>query len=1152
MKRKVVAGILAVLMAVTLLGPIGGNRADAAVNYAQNAEKNGEIIKEYTLLAYMDNDKSDRSFYVYDTSLTLLTARNGITASNMSEATKEISAALNYLGQKYPGMSTPIFDHIELPPPRSGQSKVYFTLRKDAEAGEMVISQDIAKAYLTAHGVPSAKADFDDRYDLLKEIETNYTEAAYAALQVKAYEFFLYYAKKCTKAVTSLPSDGLIREEVVIPFSDFFNAFFDEPAFTPLFFEYFNLDDATEFRKAIMDEIYDTLWALCHNSAFWLDNGASNNSSVKQAKYGVPHSYDQAKDAYRITFTVSAVKETTRTSATLTTNLNIPVTSGRYEDRFGYVVKNVSGNTFKSIATMATEFDDRLHQMLKEVYREELSPVANEYAVYQFLRKYLNYGNLEGDDVLNNVIKYANVHIPYDPWVKQGSLMTNYSYAYTAVMNGNSICDGHVKAAQSLLMYIGIKSTVGNYGSLFTGGHVWNYVYFNGMKYILDVGPHRPYPIFNIGKSFASNNIKSDGEYTNPTDLGDEFAFLNDLYGSSGDSYLTTVQDGENLYYVDITDNCNVYRVKLSGTAKPVKVYTVPGDNSVRSIRNYILKNDGSTHEIVRDTTLLEDWNLKLFSNASTFASMEAQMKAKNHTNQEAWYYRGTTGLYYSRLTADKKKIYLNLKYLSNRGTVVDHLPELSYRSRYEIATLNNSTPYSKSTGITSTNRYAAGTLVKSGLVNGTISAPAGDSIERYTIKHNGVTVFDKFTPSNPSSVGLGTVMVSNSYMSYGEGTRTVLGKSKVFNAVELHAYSKKKLYNVISAKPVNAILRDGNIEYNLTGVSATAAGVYTIKLEQYNYATETNTKYTFSWNGKAPAKAGDINTMCRFNKEARTLMFVLENGEIRELKIPSNGKVFDNLNLHEYKAGQIDIFSATDWNNFASLTAKGFYHTGCEIHLQHNIDFKGGSISQLGSTAYKFADVFNGNGFSIRSGKVSNTGDFAGLFGYVGGAKIMNFTASNIVVNGRNYCGIVGYADNGSEIKNIRITDCTIKGKDSVGAVGFALKSTIANVFVTDRMGITGTSNVGGILGLAGPSMKLLKCYNAADISGTTCVGGILGATPSSVRNVSEDTVIRCCYNAGSVNASQSVGGGVVGYYYHSSIFRSASYVKAKVAGRY
>lgn len=1140
MKKRFWAVLMTALLLVTLISPLG-DYASYAADLNANVDDNAKVIRDSAVSAYM---RGDTGFIVYHTQFRLTAAPHGVTASNMESVRQEIYNALNYLGRINPEMSTPILDRIELPGPGSGQTTFYFTLRKDPSVGEMTIGQALAKEYLSKNSNPSYRTGFNDNYNLLDEIN-KYSESAYAALQVKAYEFFLSYAKKCTDSIMYVPTDYLVKQNVTIPFSDILNTFFDEPAFTQLFFEYQNLADAESFRDDILKEIYETLWYLCHNSAFWLDNGACNNSS--HVKYtGVPYEV-VSHNSLKITFTVSAVKETVYYGTKSNEN-TAEVVNGVYYDPLGFTHKNVDGNSFKSIAEMATEFDTRLQKLISQFYIENLSDIANEYAAYRFLRGYLNYGNLENDNILSEKISAPSTHIPYDVWYKaEGKLMHNYAYAYTAVMNGNGICDGQVKAAQSILMYLGIKSTVGMYSD--GGGHVWNYVYFNGQKYILDVGPHRSYPIFNIGYSFACNNKQSDKEYTDYATLGNAFSALDDFYGSTADAYLTTIQDGEYVYYIDFTDNCNVYKVKLDGTGgKPVKVYSAPGNNSLTSIKNYLLTNDGSTHEKVYDNVLLAEWNTRFYTNSpSNYGTIEREMKSKTHTITEAWNYRSTAGLYYANLTKNGSDIMLNLKYKSNTGKIKDHHFILNYKEPYRAATAGSTSAYVGTGQITYTNKYYAGGLILSGTINGTVSAASNDALERTVVTHNGVKLWDKYH-SYPQGVGLGTLVYSPACMTYGENSRTVLGKTKPFNAVNVRAYTKKKLKSSIDGRCVNMILKLSDCEYSITNVSATAAGNYTVNFQSYNYNTSKTTKYAFSWTGAKPAKAGAINTMCRFNKETNTLMFVLENGEIREFCLNSNGTAFDCNNIHCYQAGTVNLFSTSDWNEYAALVAKG-YCRDFKVYLQKDLDFKRGSISPIGIASSSFCGVFDGNGYSVNSGTVSATGDYAGLFGSVDKGSITHFTASNITVNGKRFAGIVGYLYYGS-ISYVRVTDCSIKGTDYVGTVGHACKSTLSNIFLTDRMSFSGNTYVGGVLGRSDLKVEITKCFNGADISGASCIGGILGGSPT-VGSASNDTKITCCFNTGSINATKSLGGGIAGDFGHTTMWRNYSFGKVKVAGR-
>lgn len=1142
MKKKVIAGLLTLLLVLSMFGPMAGQVANAAtVNLSQYVEKNAGVIKNAAVSAYM---KGDSTFYVFHTECSFASASRGVSSSNLESVKQEILNALNYLGTIAPEMSTPIFDRIEAPGPGSGQYKIYFCVRKDAASGEMKIGQKLAKEYISNHTVSSTHAAFNDGYVLMDEIK-KYNESAYAALQVKAYEFFLEYAKKCTDMILNLPSDSLIKKKVTIPFSDFMNTFFDEPAFTQLFFEYQNLEESPNYRADIIKEMYESLWVLCHNSAFWLDNGADNTAD-KRTYCGVPYTVNE--DSITITFTVSAVKETVYRGTNSSDNTNAAYCNNTFYDYFGrtHMITNVT--SYKSIAVMATEFDEQIKKVLNSFYRPELSQAANEYAMLTFLRKYLNYGNLEGDDILNEKVTKPSVHIPYDVWNKaNGNLMDNYSYVYTAMMNGNGICDAQTKVAQTLLMYMGIKSIPNS-----ASGHVWNEVYFAGQRYVLDVGPHRPYPIFNVGKSFATNNKKTDAEFNAASDLGTKFANLDNMLGSTGYAEQTTVQDGEYVYYIDFTDNCNVYKVRLDGTGSPTKVYTAPGNNSVANIKSYILKNDGSTHERVYDNSLLSVWKRDFFTDPvpANVGTMEREMKLRTHTIAESWNYRSAAGLYYATLVKDGTGIYLKMKYLKNTGKVVNHTPVLTYRESYRVATVSNSSAYQTTATIRSTNTYSAGSLDTGGLIHGTVSAPSGDAIERILISHNGVAVYDRYSSSYPQAVGLGTGLVSNNYLTYGENKRTVAGKTKVFNDVTILATTQKKKMTTISAKPTNAYLVTDNKEYTITNVNVTAQGGYLLNLDVFDDDTWKTDKYAFTWNGRKPSKAGKLNAIGHYNKDTKTIYVVLENGEIREFQILSNGKVIDNSNLHLYRAGEINLFSAADWSAYASLVSRKYYQTGYCVVLQKDIDFKRGSIAPIGSSSVAVSITFDGNGYRLSNGTVASSGTYTGLFGNVNGGKITNFLASNITVNGTQYSGLIGYAT-GATVSKIRVTDCSIKGGSYVGTVGYAKNTKISGIFITDRMGISGTNYVGGVLGGAGGSVSIQNCYNAADISGTSYVGGILGASPMSVSYASEETKVTCNFNAGSVTASKNYGDGTVGYHYHAVFFRNENYGKVKVAGR-
>lgn len=1153
MKKRITAVFMSVLLVLTLFSPLSAQEVSAAAapDLNEYADVNGEYIRKQALYAYFQ-DKD--SFYIYDSFLRFASARRGVTNANPDDLIQEINNALNYLGRKYPAFSTPIFDRIEWPAPGTGQTSFYFTLRKDPEAGGPVLDQAGAKQYLNEYTSKNKNPKFDDKYSLLDEIKA-YSEAEYAALQVKAYEFFLSYAKKCNN---STPQNYLISQEVKIPFSDIFNTFFDETAFTQIFYEYLNFDSSTQeyiYRDALLKEIYEALWYLCHASAFWLDRGACNNAKdTTPGSSGV--SYSASDDVLTVNFTVSAVRETTSHKTTSSELQNANYIRDNYLnetffDPFGYTFTFKTPVSYKSIAKMATEFDDRVHQILNSVYREELSVYANEYAVFKFLQGYLNYGNLEGDDTLNDAVVKPDVHIPFDLWNKYipgMDLINNYSYVYTAIMNGNGICDAQVKAAQTLLMYIGVKSTIA-----VGDGHVWNMVYFDGQQYVLDVGPHRPYPIFNIGASFAKANYTTDTELRSYNLLGDAFKNLNNMYGSTGPAHLATVQDGEYVYYIDFTDNCNVYKVRIDGSSAPQKVYTAPGTNTVAAMDKYITTNNGTTHsEIMTDTNIINAWNTNFVKDRSTpdYSTIISEMSQRSHTHQQAWFYRVSAALYYANLAIDGKNIILNLKYTSSTGELKEHHKVLKYSLPKPVTSLQNSTPYtdrSSDRTIRSTNTYSVGSLVKGGLINGTVSAPSNDTMEKVNLYHNDVLVYSHKSESRPGGIGLGTILRTDDTMTYGENVRYVLGKSRVFNAVSIHAFTTKKSKAVIAAKPVNTILSVGSIDYNITNMSASATGGYCLNIDAYNNDTGKTSKYAISWNGKLPEKAGSINTICHFNKTSRLLSIVLENGEFQSIYIDSNGGLKCTGKMHLYGTNEIHIFSKDDWNAYAAFVNNGYFNTGFKVIIDRKLDFKGQNVTPLGTAKNPFRNEFEGNGLEIGNGKIVTTESSVGLFGYADNAKINNFTVYSLKIDAGDKVGIIGNLVN-STASNIRVTDCPIKGKTGVGTVGYASNATITGVFVTDRMSVSGNENVGGVCGYTNKDVTIKNCWNAADISGNSNIGGIVGTSIYTGRERSHETYVFGCFNAGSVTAKKQNVGGIAGCFYDILFMRCQSFGKAVI----
>lgn len=176
------------------------------------------------------------------------------------------------------------------------------------------------------------------------------------------------------------------------------------------------------------------------------------------------------------------------------------------------------------------------------------------------------------------------------------------------------------------------------------------------------------------------------------------------------------------------------------------------------------------------------------------------------------------------------------------------------------------------------------------------------------------------------------------------------------------------------------------------------------------------------------------------------------------------------------------------------------------------------------------FTGRFDGLGYDIFDLNVKGSHDNAGLFGYVEGATIRNFTLnSGSVAGGENTGAAVGYAKD-SIISNIINTADVIGSKNVGGLVGYAENSILDGLINTGT--ITGTdSNIGGIAGNITGSSITGETYNLGAVTGdntintTYNVGGIVGsADASTIGNAGEDAFV--IYNELNVTGGYNVGG--------------------------
>jgi DNA-directed RNA polymerase subunit RPC12/RpoP len=269
----------------------------------------------------------------------------------------------------------------------------------------------------------------------------------------------------------------------------------------------------------------------------------------------------------------------------------------------------------------------------------------------------------------------------------------------------------------------------------------------------------------------------------------------------------------------------------------------------------------------------------------------------------------------------------------------------------------------------------------------------------------------------------------------------------------------------------------------------------------------------------------------------------------------------------------QEDPYVVADVDGLNALAADPAAFAGKYIVLDADIDSGRKALKIIGSSEEApFSGIFDGRGHTVTGNKITESGNYCGLFGYAKDATIMNVVLNEIpfVKSARteyadiNYIGaVVGYADH-TTVSGVRAVACTIDaGAVAGGIVGKAVNNSVVEDCVnigTAEDGVTSGivalhagANGGGIVGEAEDS-EIIRCINMADINGDyqKNVAGIVGCMTGSVvshclnsGNVSSENVlespsgvagivgsvsgsgtITCCGNAGSISSGTDCSG--------------------------
>ena len=199
--------------------------------------------------------------------------------------------------------------------------------------------------------------------------------------------------------------------------------------------------------------------------------------------------------------------------------------------------------------------------------------------------------------------------------------------------------------------------------------------------------------------------------------------------------------------------------------------------------------------------------------------------------------------------------------------------------------------------------------------------------------------------------------------------------------------------------------------------------------------------------------------------------------------------------------ANPYKIQNVDDLKLLAENVNNGEAYANTYFKLTANIDLNNEpNWTPIGKSGLPFQGTFDGYGYQITNLKISNGGQYAGLFGYTKGAVIKNCNVTG-EINGYNHTGgIVGSAN-----VNTHILNCSFQG--NVEGNG------------QDRGGIVGSTSIG---------CDVSGCFVTGTVTGGNCVGGIAGNGVGTIKN---------CYALADVTAAGDSAGGIAGYAYNLSI---------------
>ena len=169
-------------------------------------------------------------------------------------------------------------------------------------------------------------------------------------------------------------------------------------------------------------------------------------------------------------------------------------------------------------------------------------------------------------------------------------------------------------------------------------------------------------------------------------------------------------------------------------------------------------------------------------------------------------------------------------------------------------------------------------------------------------------------------------------------------------------------------------------------------------------------------------------------------------------------------------KENPLQIITAKNIADLAKTINDGNMTPNIHIDVMNDIDLSGyasgAGWTPIGTVDNPFMGVFNGNGRKITGLQINTTGDYSGLFGYIGEtAQISNLFVEEANIKGGSYTGGIAGFVNGGKITNCHITGY-VNGTDFVGGIAGLISGDGNISYCYAKNAIVGSANIGGIAG--------------------------------------------------------------------------------------